>query len=290
MHTQQVDTFQPAGTPRLPASSVAEVVEHYFLSADARPWNRFTSFAWDKIEPGKLSEGQRSAVSFITYIEDHLPGYFAAYHDVFPLREDVELEEFVHNREVYHFGVRWAHEEDAHAQVLQTYQLKAGLAEPERLRRELAAEGRKEFTLLKQLQPVQFFTYTLVQEKATQIYYQKLAQVIEEPILKQILQTLTRDEARHFAFFARLMEAYIAYHGAAVLPLIKDALVQFKMPLATTLKNYWRWSIQISELANDYNYLEAFGYLIQTIKRAADASTWSKTSDLRDYVEAVCRV
>ena len=276
-------------TPRLPSSDLAAVVDDYFLTTDVRPWNRFTTFEWDKIQADKLTKDQRSAVSFVTYIEDHLPGYFGAYHQIFPLREDVEIDEFVHNREVYRFGVRWAQEEDAHAHVLQTYQLRAGMAEPDQLRHDLAVEGRKEFTLLKQLQPVQFFTYTLVQEKATQLYYQHLSQVIEEPILKQILQILTRDEARHFAFFSRVIEAYIKSFGAAVFPLLKDTLAQFKMPLATTLKNYWRWSIRISEVANNYNYLDAYESLILTIKRAADASTWSKAQDLRDFVAAVCR-
>lgn len=271
---------------RLPAEAMAAVVEDYFLTADTKPWNRFTSFAWDQLQPERLTKGQRSAVSFVTYIEDHLPGYFSGYHEVFPLGESVEVEDFVHNREVYRFAVRWAQEEDAHAHVLQTYQVRAGLADPDQLRRDLAVEGRKVFTL-KQLQPVQFFTYTLVQEKATQIYYQKLNQVVEEPVLKQILQQLTRDEARHFAFFSKVIEAYIKHHGAAVLPLLKDTLVQFKMPLADTLKNYWRWSLRISEVAN-YNYLDAYEHLIVTVKRAADAATWSKTQDLRDFVGAIC--
>lgn len=275
-------------TVRLPAAAMAAVVEDYFLTADVRPWNRFTSFAWDKIEADKLTNGQRSAVSFVTYIEDHLPGYFGAYDEVFPLGTDVEVEDYVHNREVYRFAVRWAQEEDAHAHVLQTYQLRAGLAEPDQLRHDLAVEGRKLFSL-KQFQPVQFFTYTLVQEKATQIYYQKLSQVVDEPVLKQILQQLTRDEARHFAFFSNVVEAYIKHYGAIVLPLLKDTLVQFKMPLADTLKNYWRWSLRISEVAKDYNYLEAYEHLMLTVRRAADAATWSKTQDLRDFVEAVCR-
>lgn len=285
------EAFSQVGdrTPRLPSSDLAAVVDDYFLTTDVRPWNRFTTFEWDQIQADKLTKEQRSAVSFVTYIEDHLPGYFGAYHQIFPLREDVEIDEFVHNREVYRFGVRWAQEEDAHAHVLQTYQLRAGMAEPDQLRHDLAVEGRKEFTLLKQLQPVQFFTYTLVQEKATQLYYQNLSQVIEEPVLKQILQYLTRDEARHFAFFSRVIEAYIKNYGATVLPLLKDTLAQFKMPLATTLKNYWRWSIRISEVANNYNYLDAYESLILTVKRAADASTWSKAQDLRDFVGAVCR-
>jgi acyl-[acyl-carrier-protein] desaturase len=288
MSTQALPSM-PAATPRLPSSALSDVVNDYFLTTDLKPWNRFTTFEWDKIDASKLTAGQRSAVSFVTYIEDHLPGYFAAYHHIFPLREDVELDEFIHNREVYRFAVRWAQEEDAHAHVLQTYQLRAGMAEPDQLRRDLAVEGRKDFALLRQFQPVQFFTYTLVQEKATQLYYQKLSQVVDEPVLKQILQYLTRDESRHFAFFARVIEAYIREFGDIVLPLLKDTLVQFKMPLATTLKNYWRWSINISEVADNYNYLEAYEHLILAIKRAADAPTWSKSQDLRDFVGAVCR-
>lgn len=265
---------------------MSHLVADYINRSDARPWNVLRDFQWEDIRAEKLTKSQRSAVSFITFIEDHLPGYFAIYQNSFPVHHEVDLEEFIHNREVYHFAVRWAQEEDAHAHVLQTYQVRAGLASEDDLRRDLAIEGRKLFSL-DYVHPVQHFTYTLVQEKATQIYYQKFSQVVDEPVLKNILQCLIRDESRHFAFFSTVVEAYIKRFGAAIIPQLKEVLVNFKMPLAQTLKNYWRWSLRVAEVANSYDHTEAFESLIRVVKRAADAPTWSKSQDLADFVGAV---
>jgi len=49
------------------------------------------------------------------------------------------------------------------------------------------------------------FTYTLVQEKATQLFYQRFNAVATEPVLRDLLLRLARDEARHFAFYAELI-------------------------------------------------------------------------------------
>lgn len=83
--------------------------------------------------------------------------------------------------------------------MLERYQVTSGLAEPQKLRESLAVEGRKRFDLPYD-HAVQFFTYPLVQEKATQIYYQHLRQVVGDPLLKEILALLSKDEARHFSF------------------------------------------------------------------------------------------
>jgi hypothetical protein len=48
---------------------------------------------------------------------------------------------FLHNRELYHFTIRWAQEEDNHARALARYQVVTGMAEPDQLRRDLAVEA-----------------------------------------------------------------------------------------------------------------------------------------------------
>ncbi|ETA00917.1 hypothetical protein CcI6DRAFT_03679 [Frankia sp. CcI6] len=165
---------RPVLPPLLPASDLAAAVTAFHSAGSAaRRWDVESAFRWDEAEADRLTEGQRSAVRFITLIEDHLPGYFDLYERAFPLNSDVDLETFIHNRELYHFTVRWAQEEDSHARALFRYQVAAGIAEPEELRRELAAEGRKKFDLPLD-HAVSLFAYALVQEKATQLYYQQL--------------------------------------------------------------------------------------------------------------------
>lgn len=275
-----------AGHRRLPATAMAQAVERFLARSAARPWDPYSSIPWDRLDADRLSEDQRSAVSFITYVEDHLPGYFQLYQEKFPLDGTVPQDEFIHNREFYHFAVKWAQEEDRHANTLFTYQVRAGMASDQELRSQLAEEGRKRFEV-PYTDPVQIFTYTLIQEKATQLYYQQLAAQVTEPVLQSILTFLGRDEARHFAFFAWLMEEYIRRYGAALVPAIKDVLRGFKMPLADTLGGYWRLALRVSEAAGGYDHTAAYEELIRVVRAAADAATWSRSMDLVELVRAI---
>jgi len=154
----------------LPPAEVETAVSTFMRSSPpTRRWDVESSFDWAAADAGRLDAGQRSAVQFITFIEDHLPGYFHEYQRRFPVNDSVDVNEFIHNREIYHFTVRWAQEEDTHSRALFRYQVAAGIADPEDLRRQLAEEGRKDFVLPLE-HPVTVFAYALVQEKATQIY------------------------------------------------------------------------------------------------------------------------
>jgi rubrerythrin len=271
---------------RLSAEVMGGLVDGYFQEMEGPAWNRFASFDWEQLRPERLSEDQRSVVQFITFIEDHLPGYFLEYQRLFPLDDGTRPEDFVHNREVYRFYVKWAQEEDAHAHALFLYQVRAGLADAQTLRGKLADEGRKPFHL-DMAQPIQVFAYTLIQEKATQLFYQQFARSVQEPVLRAILLQLVRDEARHFAFFSRTVETYLRHAGADGLPPIQEVLERFKMPLSSTLRGYWRWSLRIADAVGGYDHSEAYESLIRTINRCAEAPTWSKAHDLAELVRAI---
>ena len=141
----------------------------------------------------------------------------------------------MHNRELYHFTVRWAFEEDTHARVLcSATRLESGMTGAAALRDELTAEGRKEF-ILPFDQPVQYFAYALVQEKATQIYYQRLRGAGRDPLLQDILNRLSRDEARHFTFMADVVTRYLREYGDDVVDPVREVIAGFRMPLAETM-------------------------------------------------------
>lgn len=266
-----------------PADVETAVTAFMGSSQAARRWDVETTFDWAAADAGRLDDGQRSAVRFITFIEDHLPGYFAEYQRRFPVDETVGVDEFVHNREIYHFTVRWAQEEDAHARALFRYQVAAGIAEPEALRRELAAEGRKPFALPHE-HPATVFAYALVQEKATQIYYQQLRAVVDEPVLADVLTRLSRDEARHFTFMADMVELYLRHGGESVVEPIRDVVAQFRMPLADTMRGYWRWALKIADTAR-YDHTDAYEHLIRTVHRAVDAQS-DRVEELTRFVRA----
>jgi acyl-[acyl-carrier-protein] desaturase len=277
---------RPVLPPLLPAADLAEAVTAFHLAGPAeRRWDVESAFSWDAADANRLTDGQRSAVRFITLIEDHLPGYFDVYERSFPLNSDVDLDTFIHNRELYHFTVRWAQEEDSHARALFRYQVEAGIAKPDDLRRELAAEGRKGFDVPFD-HAVSLFAYALVQEKATQIYYQQLRAVVGDPVLADVLTRLARDEARHFTFMADVVERYLRQEGDAVVEPIREVIATFRMPLADTIRGYWRWALQIREVAR-YDHTDAYPHLIRVVNRAVDSRS-DKLEELVAFVDA-CR-
>jgi acyl-[acyl-carrier-protein] desaturase len=267
---------------RVGPDDVEEAVCGFFDSAEKRSWGRL-SFPWRAIDAGRLKPADRSALRFVTFIEDHVPGYFAEYQRRFPVDAAENTDDYLHNRELYRFTARWAAEEDAHAHVFSLYQRFARMASSEELREELAAEGRKPFVMDCQ-EPIQVFTYTLLQEKATQIFYQHFCQATAEPVLRQILRCVIRDEARHFAFFANLVERYLRRYGDALLPQMRDVMAGFKMPLAESLRDYWRWSLRVADALGGYDHRSAFPHLERIVQRAAHARSTSRTSGPRELL------
>lgn len=277
-----------AAPARIAADALARIVEDYVARTDAGGWNALTSVDWRAADAGRLTEDQRLAVVFITYIEDHVPGYFAEYARLYPVDGGVERDAYLYNRELYRFTVRWADEEERHAHALALYQVRSGIVDAEALRLRLFEEGRKRFRL-SHTEPAQVVMYTLVQEKATSLFYRALGDVVDEPVLRAILDQLAQDENKHFAFFARVMEAYVHTFGEAVVPALREALAEFKMPLAETLHNYWRIALRISDAAGGYDYTQAFDDLVRVVQRAAEAASWSKANPLVDFVDAIRR-
>lgn len=289
VRNSELDANAPTGSvpPRsvgLPADALDTAVTAFMTASPVtRRWDVERDFDWAAADADRLTDGQRSAVRFISFIEDHLPGYFAVYGSRFPLDADVDVETFLLNREIYHFTVRWAAEEDSHARALFRYQVESGIATAESLRRELAVEGRKEFSLPHD-HPAALFAYTLVQEKATQIYYQNLRAVVGDPVLADVLNRLSRDEARHFTFMADMVELYLRTYGDAVVEPMRDAIAQFRMPLADTLGGYWRWALRIADTAR-YDHTEAYEHLVRVVRRAVDAPS-ERVDELERFVRA----
>jgi len=274
----------PAGG-LISTTSLAEAVDAFLTALPPeRRWDAEHGVEWDRADAGRLSEGQRSAVRFVTMIEDHLPGYVDVYHRNFPVDGSVDPAVFAHHRELYHFTVRWAAEEDTHARALARYQRASGMAGRDDLRAELAGPGGHPFRL-DYAHPVQFFTYALVQEKATQIYYQQLRADVDEPVLAHLLRRLSRDEARHFTFFADVVTRYLQVYGDAVAGPIRDVVADFRMPLAD-MTGYWRWALRIADVAR-YDHTDAYAHLVAAIDRAVDTRT-DRLDELVRFVES-CR-
>jgi len=276
---------RPAARFTLPEGDLTHNVDQFFAYSERHGNTEAQHLPWDQLRPELLTPVERKAVQFVTYIEDHLPGYFADYARIFPIDADTPLERCAFNRALYHFTVRWAYEEDRHAHALATYQWRAGITPEDQLSLQLVTECRKPFKLA-YLEPLQVFTYTLIQEKATQLYYQQLAHCTREPVLKVLMTRLARDEARHFAFFSKLVERYVELHGEATVPCLRDVVENFRMPLSDTLTQYWRLSLQAIAAADGYDYTEAFASLLGVLQRAGLKGQASVNS-LADLVRQV---
>lgn len=280
----------PEESPLLiPPTAMRDLVGTAVGRAERRRWS-IEDLAWSSIRPEALTGTDRSVVRFITFIEDHIPGYLDYFFEVFPMSgDDLGVEEFCFNREYFRFLISWAHDEERHAAALTRYQVEAGISDPDTLMRELAEEGRKKFALHYE-HPVQAFTYTLVQEKATQLFYRRFRDVVTEPVLRELLANLARDEARHFAFYADLVGEYVARHGLrATVPDIKDVLGTFRMPLAETLAGYWRWSLAVAD-ATAYDHTESYESVVRLVKGFTTAGGDASAEDLITFVEQIRKV
>ena len=276
-------------TEQIELPAMRDLVNQYVLRGVRRQWS-IDELDWTALRPERLTATDQSVVRFITFIEDHIPGYLAYFLNAFPVvGTDLSIEEFCFNREYFRFLIAWAHDEERHASVLTRYQLEAGISGPDKLALELAEEGRKRFSLPYE-HPVQAFAYTLVQEKATQLFYQRFKDIVTEPVLRDVLTRLARDESRHFAFYCQLVTAYGERHGAAAtVPDLKEVLGTFRMPLADTLTRYWRWSLNVADAA-DYDHTEAYESLVRVVKDFTAERGAASADDLAAFVQRIRRL
>ena len=67
---------------------------------------------------------------------------------------------------------------------------------------------------------------------------------------------------------------------------IREVIAGFRMPLADTIKGYWRWALKIADTAR-HDHTEAYEHLVKVVNRAADARS-EKVGELVAFVSA-CR-
>jgi rubrerythrin len=237
-------------------------------------WDRFSHFdppSRSSIPP-RLTPHQLEAVKTAFLIEDHIPGYATEYFRIFPVDASVPAEQAAWNRELQHFIFRWCAEEDRHAHVLELYIEKTGQVSSEALLNERIKEGKKAYRAPHD-DHFQLFTYTLLQEKATQIFYMSLRKHIEDPLLKEILLKLAQDEARHCHFFTEVVRLQLKARKSAAIPLLQETVERFRMPLSDMLENYKRRSIIMKHAAGGYHHGSAFDYFKKVIEQYAEASS-----------------
>ncbi|MBI4347545.1 MAG: acyl-ACP desaturase [Elusimicrobia bacterium] len=267
-------------------TEVKGLVERYLARFETLGWNRFTGFDWASVRGELLTEEQLSALRTAMLVEDHIPGYSRAYHDLFALTPDLPAAELTFRRAMLHFVFKWTSDEDRHAHTLENYLAATGRVDAEALGAEMRAAAVQPYRA-PHPDGLQMAVYTVVQEKATQVFYAKLRDACAEPVARQVLDALSQDEARHCGFFSDLLRIYLEAPSGVDLAKIKEAVVEFKMPLYGVLDDYRRRSILMMRAARGYDFRDAFGLIKQALGRFADARSDSRTHGLAELLEAL---
>lgn len=262
-------------------------VTDYLRSNDHVGYNRFEDFDWaslkDSVHVAEMTDLQVGAVETAMIVEDHIPGYGSEYIRLFMVDESRTDEEAWNCRQMLHFVFRWVAEEDRHAHVLELWLRNCGRKDPKALTDLMVSECKKHY-IAPHENPAQLFTYTSIQEKATQLYYQCLRQSVREPVLRSVLAKLAQDEARHCHFFSQMVLDALAEGGNRQIAQIKDTLEHFKMPLSEMMHNYRRKAIQMKHAAGGYNHMEALDHFARLVKRVMETRTNARGSSLQDLL------
>jgi hypothetical protein len=77
---------------------------------------------------------------------------------------------------------------------------------------------------------------------------------------------------------------WVTRHGLrATVPDIKDVLGGFRMPLADTLKGYWRWSLKVADAAA-YDHTEAYEAVVRLVTGFSGSAGDASAADLAEFV------
>ncbi|MCP3802921.1 acyl-ACP desaturase [Allokutzneria sp. A3M-2-11 16] len=256
-------------------------------SSAAHAWS-VDELDWQGLRPEHLTDDDRTIVRFLTFVEDHIPAYLTFALSAFPTTGDMDASTYRRNREYFRFLLAWGNDEEKHASALVQYQIRAEIADGHRLAEELADVGRTPWSLPYE-DPLELFVYTFLQEKATQLFYQRYQHVVGEPVLKELLARLARDEARHFAFYSRLVESSLRSTGRQALDGVRNVLSTFRMPLDGSLDGYWRMGLAAVD-AVGHDHTEAYDAIGKLVRRFADQLGAPEVEDLDRLIRSAQRM
>jgi acyl-[acyl-carrier-protein] desaturase len=255
--------------------------------ANEHPWS-LADVDWSAVRPENLTADDHSIVRFVTYVEDHIPAFLSFNLTAFPTTGEISMATYHRNREYARFLFAWANDEEKHASALTRYQLVSEIADEKSLAEDLADVGRKPFSMPYE-DPLEAFLYLFLQEKATQLFYQHYRQVVKEPLLQQLLHFMGRDEARHYAFYSRLIEESLGRAGGRTLARAKDVLSTFRMPLDGVYNGYWRIALRLVDRVG-HDHTEAYFALDKLIRRFVDTIGDADAEDFGHFLRTVQRM
>ncbi|MDQ2688597.1 MAG: acyl-ACP desaturase, partial [Armatimonadota bacterium] len=144
------------------------------------------------------------------------------------------------------FQLRWGAEEEKHSDLWRNVLLFSGARTPVWIERHTAAL-RDAAWIAPYDDALRMLFYTVVQERATQMYYQNVLKIARgqsdkpqfagdaDPVLAQATLAIAVDEAAHYGFFLEGARLFLYYYPEETLAALVDVLKTFAMPAVSLL-------------------------------------------------------
>lgn len=173
--------------------------------------------AYDQIDRSKLKLSDLFAVFVTLHIENYSDVYtellVSAYDDV-PL--------------IKQFTLNWEREEENHARALERYLIELGMPLDE-LKANYAKVDKRSFPVPSRDQ-AELNAFVFLQELFTREMYAKMLKAAQEPVLRDLLKRIVRDEERHFRFYKQALTLRLELDRPGTLKAIKKIFRIFWMP------------------------------------------------------------
>ncbi|CAN5196468.1 hypothetical protein BH11PAT4_BH11PAT4_8930 [soil metagenome] len=217
-------------------------------SQATRNWHPNTSVTWGEMRQDHSDEVITILRGFYA-VEFYVPDYVSTL-----------LKHIRQSRGRSHFHLRWGAEEAKHSDLWMNTLLFSGrysLKELEDYSAELAANSYE----LPWEDAAMMLTYTVFQERATQVNYLGLRKIADgksevgtyagaaDPVLSSACRFIATDEAAHYNFFLQLLKLHLYYFPAETVESIVKVIRHFTMPAGDIIPGYDHFSKVVSKAA-----------------------------------------
>jgi acyl-[acyl-carrier-protein] desaturase len=211
-------------TPESPEllQRIYRLFRDYFNMAERRRrWSLEDDIPWDQANRS-LKPVIADVVETFCAVEMYLPDYLSK-----------TLPQIRANRGRAWTMAVWGYEESKHSMALEDWLLKSHARSDEQMT-DLDREVFKNEWNLPADNARAMCCYTLFQELATRIHYQRLLEAVRReggcPTLEKLLTLIAIDEAAHADFFRRLVSLYLDFDRAGTLEQMRRVINTFAMP------------------------------------------------------------
>jgi acyl-[acyl-carrier-protein] desaturase len=194
-----------------------------------RSWNPDRSFNWRALRQDHSPELLTIVEGFYG-VEQYAPDY---------TNELIRLVRRDYGRS--QFQLRWGSEEEKHADLWRNVLLFSGARTPQWLE-QYTSDLRAAAWSAPYDDPLRMLLYTVIQERATQMYYLNVLKVARgqtakpqfsgdsDPVLARVALTIAVDEAAHYGFYLEGARLFLYYYPEETLAALVDVLSGFTMP------------------------------------------------------------